>query len=202
MAHPVMPYKPPASGFFGKLPSQGDFVSQGLCEPTIAALDLWCHESLLSLPQTLGVGWRDAWMVAPVWHFLLPAGACGPQALLGAWMPSMDRVGRCYPFIVCAQAPDFNTLLDGGVWLEQAGEAAIRCVLQDTTLATLRLVLDAPAVRHHLPATPGWWTRGSPRCQPTRLALACLPPATQAADMIRDNAPTCISTDYVSTEVR
>lgn len=202
MAPTATPYQPPSVGFFGKLPAQPDFVQSGLCEPTVAALDLWCRESLLSLAPTLGPDWRSTWMVAPVWHFMLPAGACGPQALLGAWMPSMDRVGRCYPFIVCAQAPDINGLLDGAAWLEHATEAAIRCVLEDTSPTALRVVLDEPTARHPLPDTPGWWTNGGPQCRPTRLALACLPPATQAADMVCNHEPSCISTDYVPTEVR
>ncbi|MBO1326501.1 type VI secretion system-associated protein TagF [Acetobacter sp. TBRC 12305] len=197
-----MPYHPPSAGFFGKIPSQADFVRDGLCEATVAALDLWCRESLLSVARTLGPDWRDAWMVAPVWHFMLPVGACGPQALLGVWMPSMDRVGRCYPFIACAHAPGPAALLDGAVWLDRVGEAAIRCVVEDAPTATLRRVLDEPATPRHVADTPGWWTDGGPRHSPARLALACLPPAAMAAGMVRDNESSCIPTDYVPTEVR
>ncbi|MFT9256625.1 MAG: type VI secretion system-associated protein TagF [Acetobacter sp.] len=197
----ALPFCPAGTGFFGKLPSQGDFVRHGLCEATVAALDLWCRECLLSIMQSIGPDWRNAWMVAPVWHFALPAGACGPQALLGVWMPSMDRVGRCYPFMVCAQAPDLAPLLDGAAWLDQAAEAAICSVVDDTAVTALRHRLDEPAISRRLPAVPGWWTQGGPSRAPARFELACLPPATMAAELVCDNTFSHVPS-HVPTEVR
>lgn len=191
-----IPFRPPSAGFFGKLPSEADFVGHGLSEPTVAALDQWCRECLLNAGHTIGQHWRSAWMVAPVWHFALPPGACGPHALLGAWLPSMDRVGRCYPFMVCAQAPDLARLLDGGTWLERAAEAAIRSVVEDAATTTLRQILDEPAPSRHLPMAPGWWTDGGPLRCAAILERAYLPSTEQVADMIRDN-----DSSYVTTEV-
>ncbi len=60
-------------------------------------------------------------MEAPIWRFLLPAGACGAQAALGVWLPSVDRVGRQFPLALCALAPLGADLLDGGAWLDGGG---------------------------------------------------------------------------------
>ncbi|KPH85991.1 hypothetical protein GLUCOINTEAF2_0203028 [Komagataeibacter intermedius AF2] len=187
----------PEAGFFGKLPAQADFVHAGLPATVITALDLWCRESLLALAPAIGPGWRDAWMVAPVWHFWLPPGGCGPHALLGAWMPGMDRVGRCYPFIACAYAPTAAALAGGAGWLEQVSAAALRCVVEDAGLDTLRAQMARPASTHALPAGPGWWTAGAPGRRPGVMGPATLPSPHMAADMIVDNA-----SSNVSTEVR
>ena len=36
-------------------------------------------------------------MSAPIWRFTLSPGLAGPSAMLGALMPSVDRVGRMFP---------------------------------------------------------------------------------------------------------
>jgi hypothetical protein len=39
-----------------------------------------------------------------VWRFLLPAGAIGECCWIGVFLPSVDRVGRCFPLTLCEPA--------------------------------------------------------------------------------------------------
>jgi type VI secretion system protein ImpM len=111
---------PPA--WYGKLPSLGDFASRRLTTDFVQHWDLWLAESLQAQRDALGEGWRDAYLHSPVWRFVcapgvLPiahlftdsaefsTGALMPQtvqpqspAFMGVLMPSVDRVGRYFPF--------------------------------------------------------------------------------------------------------
>ena len=70
-------------GFAGKLPARGDFVARGLPRGFTEAWDAWLSEVMPGSRAILGEGWLDAWLEAPIWHFALPAGFCGPDAVAG-----------------------------------------------------------------------------------------------------------------------
>nr|WP_294501607.1 type VI secretion system-associated protein TagF [uncultured Rhodopila sp.] len=92
--------RPVLAGFFGKIPATGDFVGRGLPVSFVQPWELWAAEALRQSRALLGDAWLEAWLVAPVWRFRLPAGACGPDAALGLVLPSIDRVGRAWPLVV------------------------------------------------------------------------------------------------------
>src|SRR4051794_39585251 len=92
-----------AVGFFGKIPSRGDFVHAGLSSGFVRAWDGWLQRVMAEARRTLGETWPDLWHVAPVWRFALPPGQCGGQPVLGLWMPSVDRVGRAFPLTLAAE---------------------------------------------------------------------------------------------------
>src|ERR1700712_4294952 len=87
-------------GFYGKLASRGDFVSLGLPQSFIQPWDTWLAAGLHVSQQQLGEDWLDAYLVSPLWRFVLAAGVCGPEAVVGVLMPSIDRVGRYFPLTV------------------------------------------------------------------------------------------------------
>ena len=179
-------FRPERVGFFGKLPAHGDFVRSQLPEPVVEALDLWCRACLTASRAALGEGWTEAWMSAPIWQFLLPPGACGPTALLGVWLPSVDRAGRHYPFLLCALAATEAALRSGAAWLDLAEAEGLAGVVEDKPHAEIALALQAerPAVAL---AGAGWWTEGSPLVHEVRIDIpALLPPEIYAAAMLRD----------------
>ena len=53
--------------------------------------------------QDLGNGWQDAFLRAPIWRFWLGADVCG-TTVLGAFMSSLDGVGRYYPLTLLTWA--------------------------------------------------------------------------------------------------
>ena len=97
-----------APGFFGKLRSHGDFVGRRLPPEMREPLDAWLQAALLRSQADLGAGWRPAWLSSPLWRFILAPGVCGPHSWTGVMMPSLDRVGRCFPLLLAsslARAP-------------------------------------------------------------------------------------------------
>jgi type VI secretion system protein ImpM len=58
---------------------------------------------LLTGHDALGERWKECYLKTPIWRFALSAGLCGPQTVAGVVMPSVDRVGRYFPFCIIAQ---------------------------------------------------------------------------------------------------
>jgi type VI secretion system protein ImpM len=89
-------------GWHGKLPSLGDFASRRLDAAFIEAWDGWLAAGLLALRESDPEGWLDAYLASPSWRFLLMPGVLpgepGRQGWAGVLMPSVDRVGRYFPF--------------------------------------------------------------------------------------------------------
>lgn len=99
------------AGFFGKLSSHGDFVSRRLPSSFTAVWDEWLQTSIGRSRELLGPAWMNAYLSAPVWRFALSAGLCGHSAWAGVLMPSVDRVGRCFPLTVAMALPPDAALL-------------------------------------------------------------------------------------------
>ena len=92
----------------------------------------------------MGEAWLEAFLEAPVWRFILPAGLCGPRAAVGLIMPSVDKVGRYFPLTLAA-LPDAGTPVadDWSGWLDAVED-----------LGRLALDEDAPPERLTPPACP------------------------------------------------
>jgi type VI secretion system protein ImpM len=185
----VSAFQPESSGYFGKLPAKGDFLRAGLPEDFVTAWDAWCRDFLNVTRAALADDWEPAWMEAPIWHFLLPAGACGTKAALGVWVASVDKVGRHFPFTAVALAASSIDLESGGFWLGMAEEIALSGVVDDAPHEDFAARLAAPAAQASL-AGPGWWTQGSPLVAPQRLEISGLPGPDFAPLMLRDLTPT------------
>lgn len=88
------------TGFYGKLASRGDFVSRTLPSSFIQPWDAWLATGLLASQQQLGERWLEAYLTSPLWRFVVAPGVCGPDAVAGVLMPSIDRVGRYFPLTI------------------------------------------------------------------------------------------------------
>lgn len=97
-----MPDALPLTGLFGKVPAHGDFVRRGLPTSFVAPWDAWLQQGMEAARDRLGPRWADVWDSAPPWRFALPAGACGPDAVVGVMLPSQDMVGRRFPITLAA----------------------------------------------------------------------------------------------------
>jgi len=103
-------------GYFGKLPSHGDFVSRGLPPGLVAAWDTWLQRCIQASREQLGDQWLTLYLTSPVWRFAIAPGVLGPEGLGGVMMPSVDRVGRYFPLMIGATGAP--ALLD---WFQQQG---------------------------------------------------------------------------------
>lgn len=90
---------PTSISFYGKLPWVGDFIVRNLDFAQHRQIDRWLSAGLSAL-RDADPNWLEAYLSAPVWNFILPAGVWGGQAVCGAIMPSVDKVGRYFPFIL------------------------------------------------------------------------------------------------------
>ena len=155
-------------GFFGKLPSRGDFVRAGLSRETVTAWDAWLQTVLPQAEELAGDDWADFWRMAPCWRFRLPAGLCGPHAWTGLWLASADRVGRRFPLLAAAETPRTDDTLLNRI------EAVCRTALAygdapDDLAARLQAAmatetdavsLDNIADSNESAAAPIWWRAG------------------------------------------
>jgi len=88
-----------ALGLFGKLPSKRDFVSFNAHRPFLEKWEPWLQASVATSRQLLGEAWLDAFRSAPIWRFWLGSAICG-LPVAGAFMPSIDAVGRYFPLTI------------------------------------------------------------------------------------------------------
>lgn len=92
-------------GMCGKIPSRGDFVAQQLTAGFVDSWNEWLQAVMAVSREQLGQAWLETYLTSPVWHFALSAGVCGADAVLGTLMPSVDQVGRHFPFTLARTMP-------------------------------------------------------------------------------------------------
>jgi type VI secretion system protein ImpM len=136
-------------GWYGKLPSLGDFASRRLEADFIEPWDLWLGEGMQAQRDAFGERWLDAYLQSPAWRFILMPGVLpdfDPRlVVVGVLMPSVDRVGRYFPLTIAASvatAPtsgaDYEGLLD---WLHRLEDTALDALQQDWTIEQLEHAL-------------------------------------------------------------
>ena len=132
-------------GWYGKLPSLGDFASRRLEADFIEPWDLWLGEGLQAQRAAFGDAWLEAYDDTPPWRFLLAPGALRgvrPElAFAGVLVPSVDRVGRHFPLTIVASmarppalAAEFDAVL---AWLHRLEDAALDALQGDWTIDDL-----------------------------------------------------------------
>jgi type VI secretion system protein ImpM len=185
----------PVTGFWGKLPARGDFVRVGLSREFVDAWDVWISASLAEAREQLGIHWNDTWMVAPVWRFALSADVCGPHAVLGLWMPSVDRAGRHFPLTIAAEVPGATAshlAAAGTEWLDAAeieGRGALEFSRGPDELAARLPPIPTLEADEQFDAASLWWTDGAPNVDAQHFSTAVLPGPDQFLRMIAGAAP-------------
>ena len=93
------------TGLFGKLPSQGDFVTRRLPWEFTSVWDAWLQAGIARARADLGDAWNTTYLTAPLWRFQLAAGVVGANPWIGIWFASVDRVGRQFPLAIVETMP-------------------------------------------------------------------------------------------------
>jgi type VI secretion system protein ImpM len=131
--------RPAQTGFYGKLPALGDFVSRRLPRHFIDNWDQWLQSAMAASREQLGIAWLDIYLTSPIWRFGLGAGVCGPNAWAGVLMPSVDKVGRYYPLTLAAPVsePQYLPFLfhPGCTWFDTLETLALSGLENDFDLA-------------------------------------------------------------------
>src|SRR5215470_6993527 len=80
---------PVGIGFYGKLPSHGDFLRRRVADAFVGVWDGWLQECLAASRAALGESWLDVYLTSPAWRFACAAGASGPAPVVGVMAPSV-----------------------------------------------------------------------------------------------------------------
>jgi type VI secretion system protein ImpM len=128
----------PQPGIYGKLPSNGDFVTRRLPGAFVEPWDLWLQESIADSRDQLGEAWLDTYLTSPVWRFALSPGCAGQSGWAGLLMPSVDRVGRYFPLTLASPfgAADnpLSILSSAESWYDSAETLLRSCLENDIGL--------------------------------------------------------------------
>lgn len=136
-------------GWYGKLPTLGDFASRRLEAAFIEPWDHWLGSGLAAQREQLGEAWLEAYLASPVWRFVLMPGVLEHETavLAGVLMPSVDKVGRYFPLTVVRRldelphsAPQLEGLLG---WLQRLEDVAVDALHEDWDIETLEGALAA-----------------------------------------------------------
>src|SRR6266700_2682154 len=88
---------------FGKLAAKRDFIAVFAQRDFLNVWEPWMQGSVSASRESLGEEWQQAFLAAPIWRFWLGAEICG-ATVLGAFMSSLDGMGRYYPLTLFACA--------------------------------------------------------------------------------------------------
>jgi type VI secretion system protein ImpM len=116
-------------GWYGKLPSLGDFATRRLPVEFVKAWDAWLQDVIPASREALGEGWFDAYLTMPMWRFVLLPGLVTQSGWAGVLMPSVDRVGRHFPLTLAVELPTHAAaayaVFESAAWFAGLEDAAL-----------------------------------------------------------------------------
>ena len=140
-------------GWFGKLPGMGDFAHRRLPASFREGWDHWLQTGLARM-RDRHADWTTSYLEAPIWCFVLGPQVVDAQVWIGVLMPSVDGVGRYFPFAIAAPlegAPgglDASARIAARQWWARAVAAALHGLEGDLDAlrfdALLARTFDAP----------------------------------------------------------
>lgn len=153
-------------GLYGKLPAKRDFVAVAAPREFLNIWEPWMQGGISASRQSLGKDWQNAFLTAPIWRFWLGADLCG-ATVLGAFMPSLDGIGRYFPLTLFACADDGAAIAPPELdpqdeWFEAA---------ENFLLSTLEPDATFEATSGHLERLPAPSDRAPPPRSETMVAL-------------------------------
>ena len=137
------------AGFFGKLPAKRDFIAAEAPRRFLEVWEAWLQSGVATSRHLLGAEWNETYNRAPIWRFWLGADHCG-EAFLGAFMPSVDGVGRSFPLCIFASEGQASLappeLEANEVWFTAAEQILLDALAPETEFDSfVRAVAALPA---------------------------------------------------------
>jgi len=125
---------PPEAGFFGKLPTSGDFVTRGLPPTFRQRWDAWVTRHLV---PRMAADWPEGGL-----RFVLPSGG---RCALGLILPGQDRLGRRFPLTLAVIVDGQTAPQQADAWCEAALPLARRALEGDLDADELWLASEGLA---------------------------------------------------------
>jgi type VI secretion system protein ImpM len=131
---------------FGKLAAKRDFIALFSPREFLNAWEPWMQSCVSASRDSLVESWQQAYLTAPIWRFWLGADICG-ATVVGAFMSSLDGVGRYYPLTLFAYADPGNAIAPPDIdahdaWLETAEDLLLSTLDKDVTFEAITAALD------------------------------------------------------------
>jgi type VI secretion system protein ImpM len=196
-------------GFYGKLPSEGDFISRRLPWEFTSAWDAWLQQGMQASRQALGTRWLECYLSAPIWRFQVAPGVCGPQGWRGLFFASVDRVGRYFPLtlacvVPASSSPHLAMLSNDAEAWTAAEDAALesldpKLAVDDVDRLIASVALPASMFQATGPACARvcLYTNGSADVAAKGLSLDTLPPPGAFVDLIAPSAGTAATASLI-----
>ena len=99
-------------GAYGKLPAHGDFIQRNLPPAFVRQWDAWLQHFVAGAKEKIGAEWLDIYLTSPIWRFAFSPGVIDEGRWAGILMPSVDQVGRYFPFTIALRLPDQQNPLE------------------------------------------------------------------------------------------
>jgi type VI secretion system protein ImpM len=146
-------------GLYGKLASKRDFIALSTPREFLAVWEPWIQGAVSASMLRLGAEWKPTFLMAPIWRFWLGSDLCG-AAVIGAFMPSLDGIGRYFPLTVFALAGDRSAipppeLEPHATWFLAAEEFLLSTLEHDATFDSISVGLEelkSPAIEQKSPS--------------------------------------------------
>lgn len=133
------------AGWYGKLPTLGDFASRRLPPEFIETWDQWLARGLADW-QAREADWVQHYLQGPSWRFLIGPGVIGAVSWAGVLMPSVDQVGRYFPLCIATARPrlpgtaeELQPVLN---WLLELDDLALDAMQDDWPIEKLETELQ------------------------------------------------------------
>jgi type VI secretion system protein ImpM len=125
-------------GCFGKVPAHGDFVWQALPARFVTPWDNWLQSQLLALQEQRPDDWLQTYLCGPIWRFLIQDEELGSSTWCGIVTPSVDVVGRYFPFTIATALPRYTSVVNSprvlSPWLHHAEETSLEALAQSLSV--------------------------------------------------------------------
>ena len=139
-------------GFWGKIPTTGDFVSRGVRSELIDGFDSWLQHGVSHSKELLQDRWLEKYLTAHIWRFYAKNTFSADSVCTGVICPSVDRVGRYFPLIFVLElrvenAWDISCLQTRRSWFTALESIALRALHEPLDADTLQAELTKVSVQ-------------------------------------------------------
>ncbi|VAW89038.1 hypothetical protein MNBD_GAMMA17-1823 [hydrothermal vent metagenome] len=125
----------------------GDFIHRNLPTSFLTPWDEWLQLYIAGSREQIGDEWLNIYLTSPIWRFALSPGVIDQYHWGGIILPSVDQVGRYYPFSIAAQlSPGINPLefmSSNTSWFECIEELALQTLDEQYQVDELIEKIDA-----------------------------------------------------------
>lgn len=143
------------TGLFGKLPAHGDFIHRNLASDVMNSWDEWLQHFIASSREQMGAEWLNIYLTSPVWRFVFSSGVLDNNNWSGMLVPSVDRVGRYFPFTVLTKLPANINPLEflplNGSWFDQVENILIDALETETTVDEIMQSIESLQINANNP---------------------------------------------------